>query len=124
MQFQRQAADGTAIAAIRHLQRAAISGEQGEDPFDGIVHAGPGGRQQHGTDALAVHAQHRQQHVLLGWKGVIEAARIGLRFAQNVLDAGRAIALFQEQLHGREDQTIGGGRRAFHFNRDANTYRP
>ena len=109
MQFQRQAADRTAIAAIRHLQRAPVGAEQGEDPFDGIVHARPGGPPAAWVRCLGGTCRAPPRARPAWWGRRDKGCRVGLRFPKNVLDAGRAVTLFEEQLHGREDQTTRGG---------------
>src|SRR5882757_5214902 len=52
VQLQRQAADRTTIEAVGVRQRLSITGEQRKYLLDGIVHAGPGGLQQHLPDAV------------------------------------------------------------------------
>ncbi len=109
MQLQRQAADRAAVEAVGLGQAGPIAVQQGEYPIDGIVHAPPGRLQQHRTDALAIGVEHRHQQILLGGEGIVEAARIDLRLAQDVGDAGGRIPLVGEQAHGREHESFSGG---------------
>jgi hypothetical protein len=59
-------------------------------------------------DAVAVHLQHPDQHVLLAREEVVEAAAVGLRPREDVRHRGRAVALGGEQLHRRQQDASPG----------------
>ena len=87
MKLEREAADGTAVLAFRVDDRAAVLRQQREDLFDGILDVRPGRFQQHRADAVAIGFQHRQKHVLLARKEVIEAAAVDpLRLRMSAID--------------------------------------
>ena len=108
MKLQGQAADRTAVCAVGLDQRSPIASKQGEDPFNRVVDALPRRLQQCRTDPVTIGFENGDEHVLLAWKEVVEAAAVDLPSAQYVGDRGRRVTLEPEQLHGRFDDARTG----------------
>ena len=108
VQLERERPDGTGVKAVGHDEPGAVARQEREDALDGVRDVAPRGVEQHRVDPLAVGPQHGDEEVLFRREEVVEAAGMDVRRAQDVLDRGRAIALFGEELERGSDQTVPG----------------
>lgn len=108
--FERQIADGAAKLEARFPEQSPIPVEHREQTFDGIVHAVEGGPQDAGFQHLAVLEQHGDQQVFFAREEVVQASALRVGLFQDLGDPGRGIALPEEELSGRFDDPLPGGR--------------
>jgi hypothetical protein len=107
--FKREAADGTAVAAVGFEQIAAIKLQDAEDARDGIGKAIGNGVDDDGFEGLNVEFEDGEEEFLFGFEKVVEAAGVGVGTGENFGDAGGGVAAEPEEVEGGFDDALAGG---------------
>jgi hypothetical protein len=98
--FQGEAAERTAVGTAGLDQPLAVSGQDGEDPIDGIGLRRKCGLDDDGLESFQVGVQDGEQERFLAGEEVVEAAGVGFGAVENFGDSGGGVAAFPEEVAG------------------------
>jgi hypothetical protein len=106
--FEGQAAQGTAVLAAGLEDALAVAFENREDALDGPRGARVGGIDDRGPEGFEVDLEDGAKQSLFTFEEVIEAAGVDARVSQEVGHAGAGEAAFPEKMAGGGDQAVAG----------------
>jgi hypothetical protein len=106
--FEGEAAEGTAVAAFGLKNAIAVAGEDGEDALDGLIGEGEGGIDHHGAEGMEVAFEDFAEKGFFAFKEVIEAAGVDLGMREEVGHAGAGITALPEEEACGVDEAVAG----------------
>lgn len=112
--FEGQAADGAAVAAIGGEEIAAIELEDAEDAFDGVLEFVGDGIDDNWVEGFEVELENGQEEFFFGFEKVVEATGVGFGTGQDFSDTGGGISAEPKEIEGRIDDALASWRARRH----------
>jgi hypothetical protein len=107
--LQGEAAERAAVFAVGLEDAAAVTGEDAEDTFDGLVGLSEGGIDDHGSEGVEVAFEDLAEESLFALEEVIEAAGVYVGVGEEVGHAGAGEAALPEEVACGVDEAVAGG---------------
>jgi hypothetical protein len=93
---------------------SAVTGEDAEDTFDGLVGLSECGIDDHGPQRVEVALEDLAEEGLFAFEEVVEAAGVDVGVGEEVGHAGPGEASFPEEVACGVDETVSGGNGGWH----------